>query len=812
MRFLILSILILFSIGLKAQPETRGIKPVKDTEQKTGNTWALVVGISQYADPGVPDLKYADKDALAFVKWLKSEAGGKVAEEHIKTLLNEEAKYTEIWLAFDWLKGKAKEGDVVFIYFCGHGDVNAERVDNPGYFLCHNVNSQIYGINGYNLRDLQGEVSTLNKNNKARVILISDACRAGVLAERSEGVFITNTNLSERFDADIKILSCQARELSQEGDRWGGGRGAFSYHLENALYGYADANNDSVLTLKEINRYLEDNVPVETGEKQNPVVKGDKIAVVATVNPEILAQRKMNQQIPSDVLASAGSVEKRGMPAKSRGGALTEDLLDKFQVSLDSGRLLTPEKDCANYYYEQIIQNESLADQHKAFRSKFVAALMEEGNEWMNKLVSSSLYGSEWKHEAGFGDYFEKAASLLGSENSLYSSLKGKACFFKARDFYLKNKHKAGGLASADVPEFRKLIEQGLQFDSNAAYLHFISAYQHFGPESSKADQLKGINEFKKSIELAPNWVMPHLSIAGSYSALGMHAERLEWLQKALKVDFSGAHKFLAGTVKTLESFQKKKDLFEKKPSLVNLVSFAEFCWNEGFIDEGINLSRRLIDSLQAKDKGFKPPVPLGKLYNDLGWMNLIKKDSESAKANFEKSIGKKHYYSGPSYIGLAIIADRSGLTSVRDSLIQQSWQGFYKSPFNILIDGQFLFEMYHLEEETAFLFEAACKQFPEHSLLQYELATLLLEHLADLDRGIPNMLRAIELGNDSPKARYLLASAYAASGQRDKAFENLKLSLEKGFADFKLLEADSSWDSLRNSDDYLDLLPKPKK
>ena len=39
-------------------------------------------------------------------------------------------------------------------------------------------------------------------------------------------------------------MSCQPNEYSIEGEQWGGGRGAFSYHLVDALYGLADANAD----------------------------------------------------------------------------------------------------------------------------------------------------------------------------------------------------------------------------------------------------------------------------------------------------------------------------------------------------------------------------------------------------------------------------------------------------------------------------------------------------------------------------------------------------------------------------------------
>ncbi|MBK7305024.1 MAG: hypothetical protein IPI90_17740 [Saprospiraceae bacterium] len=46
-----------------------------------------------------------------------------------------------------------------------------------------------------------------------------------------------------------KILSCQPNEFSLEGEQWGGGRGVFSYHLVDGLFGLADRNNDGLITL-----------------------------------------------------------------------------------------------------------------------------------------------------------------------------------------------------------------------------------------------------------------------------------------------------------------------------------------------------------------------------------------------------------------------------------------------------------------------------------------------------------------------------------------------------------------------------------
>ncbi|MBK9017577.1 MAG: caspase family protein [Saprospiraceae bacterium] len=47
-------------------------------------TRAVVVGISDYQDKDIPDLRFADKDAEAFANFLRSPAGGSLDGDHLK--------------------------------------------------------------------------------------------------------------------------------------------------------------------------------------------------------------------------------------------------------------------------------------------------------------------------------------------------------------------------------------------------------------------------------------------------------------------------------------------------------------------------------------------------------------------------------------------------------------------------------------------------------------------------------------------------------------------------------------------------------
>ena len=132
-----LIILLLIIIENNAFSQQKGVKEITQSSRPIlGQTYAVVVGISDYQDPGIPDLNYADKDAQAFANFLRSKAGGKLDNNHLKVLLNSSATMAQFANALDWLLEVCKENDQVYIYFSGHGDVEKKTMTQPGYLLC----------------------------------------------------------------------------------------------------------------------------------------------------------------------------------------------------------------------------------------------------------------------------------------------------------------------------------------------------------------------------------------------------------------------------------------------------------------------------------------------------------------------------------------------------------------------------------------------------------------------------------------------------------------------------------------------------
>ena len=176
--FVLLPALLLLAAALPAQEKgVAHLNPQSVNPQSVIR--AVIIGISDYQDPGIPDLQFAHRDAEAFAAWLQSAAGGSVPPENIQLLLNEKATQARVAMAFTALMQQCLEDEQAIIFFSGHGDTESKLFDQPGFLLCWDAPPTVYYAGGTLLQEI---VSTLSLQNKARVLMISDACHAGRLA------------------------------------------------------------------------------------------------------------------------------------------------------------------------------------------------------------------------------------------------------------------------------------------------------------------------------------------------------------------------------------------------------------------------------------------------------------------------------------------------------------------------------------------------------------------------------------------------------------------------------------------------------
>ena len=104
-----------------------------------------------------------------------------------------------------------------------------------------------------------------------------DACRSNELPGGLEGQQTLNSAISEKKVGEILMLATGAGQESLEDASIGNGHGLFTYYLVDGLTGAADSMGtpDSKITLSEIQKYVDKNVPVIAQQtfkrKQDPV-------------------------------------------------------------------------------------------------------------------------------------------------------------------------------------------------------------------------------------------------------------------------------------------------------------------------------------------------------------------------------------------------------------------------------------------------------------------------------------------------------------------------------------------------------------
>ena len=533
-QLLALLLLTLLPFSLSAQTRSAVPAPTKNATPETQNsTRAVVVGISEYQHKSIPDLQFADRDAKAFADWLASEAGGRVPADSIIVLLNNDATAGKVISALDGLAESPEEGGLVFIYFSGHGDIEKVTTRQNGYLLCHDAPATTYPAGGcLPLAYLQDIVSTISEK-KGRVVLVTDACHAGKLAGSTiNGTQTTNAALARQFANEVKIMSCQASELALEGEQWGAGRGLFSFHLVDGLTGLADMDTNRTVTLREIGRYLEDHVTAEAApHPQTPVVLGERSFPLAQVDAALL------KSLPKPDNQSFTKTEMRGLFS----GA-DSVLYHAFESALIRRDFFEPAGNCAEFFYQKLLQSQALRPMQGLVRRNYAAALMDEIQQAINALLDNDPYeANTWQYNpekySRYPDYLQRTIELLGEKHYMYASLMSKKHYFEgyniAKTLAIHEQQPERRAALRERAKQHYLEAIGL--DPDAAYLYHAIGDMYYADAPYQTDSL--MLWCSRAAEASPGWVTPLLRISDELvNAQGQFAKSETWIRSALQI------------------------------------------------------------------------------------------------------------------------------------------------------------------------------------------------------------------------------------------------------------------------------------
>lgn len=257
-------------IALLVQGKALAQEEKPDLNRPVRDKWALIVGISNFADKKIPHLKYATKDARDFYNYLTKE--GNFAPDHVRLLLDEKATQRRIMseLGSKFLARMAKPDDLVVLFFSTHGSPGQMDIRGKNYIVAYDSDpSDLFasGIEMQKIMDsIQGRVLT------DRVLLVMDACHSGGADPNAKGII-----RSGNFDAQaiaagsgqLVICSSQTEEQSWESKRYA--NGVFTHNLLEGLRSSPDKTLSKAFdkTQELVRDEVQEDYP---GARQTPVL------------------------------------------------------------------------------------------------------------------------------------------------------------------------------------------------------------------------------------------------------------------------------------------------------------------------------------------------------------------------------------------------------------------------------------------------------------------------------------------------------------------------------------------------------------
>ncbi|MBK8557475.1 MAG: caspase family protein [Lewinellaceae bacterium] len=247
-------------------------------------TYAIVLGISDYLNPDIPDIPFADKDALAMYQYLRSPQGGQLDTNNIQLLINEQATAAHLAGALRWAIDNCQQEDRLFFYYNGH----CINLNKKTFFLCFDSPSPDFLLGGGALSTdyFNRAVETLSLQKQVKTLFIFDIGHPGKITGNPINDKAVYRDLYPRIANEIKLFSAEPDVQNRSGTQWGGGHSIFTYFLIKGVAGEADYDKDNSITLYELRHYLEISLDGALGsERQDLLINGYESEVLCRVVP-----------------------------------------------------------------------------------------------------------------------------------------------------------------------------------------------------------------------------------------------------------------------------------------------------------------------------------------------------------------------------------------------------------------------------------------------------------------------------------------------------------------------------------------------
>jgi len=632
---LTLTALLAFYCGVFAQTQTRGAAVLNTETTSTisgDSTYVLIAGVSSYEF--IQPLSFADADAKEFYRYLTATTGAKIPADHIKLLLNKDVTrnslLNNIYAFLAKNRDKAKR---IIIYFSGHGDAD---LFGEHYLLASGCNPS-GDVNNYAATDA---VSVNELKNKLKlflgagteVILVIDACRTGQVVKGSSPNLLDLTANLEQVNGELLFLSCEKGQVSQEGKQWGNGRGIFSYHLINGLWGKADKNADQVVSIDELKRYTDNAIYNDPNNKvgQAPVFRYNNNSTYPLFPAGAAEEVAMN----TDAAVPGGVAYKNAVKIKA--GPAADANLTKFYAAIASRKLLTPATDCGLFYIEQMKKakagNEVVNNAANALAIELLDSCMRIMNLYIGGLDNLGNYQYRMgKLFTNGATMFSKATELLAAVNpEVTEANKHIGLFLKGRSI-LEIEDETTRVSK--LPEALQVTNDALKLKPNAAFLYHLKSLVL----NAMGKKDEAIAAEKEAIRLAPNWIYPYNTLGGIYFSQRKYGDAVIQYEKALAIDSNSFLPYigLGNAWKKQGKMNMALQYYNKSISKDSLSAVSYY--NRGFYylhsNDGAKAKKDFERSLQIDSRFYDAYLGLAMFYESKGQYTDALKQYEAAAA-----------------------------------------------------------------------------------------------------------------------------------------------------------------------------------
>jgi len=221
----------------------------------------FAVGVSDYPAKDLTSLSYASKDAKDFINTITTSDTDIYSNVTTSLLTDKAATRSGVLSGLKKLVSEADQGDVVMVYFSGHGVPDGDQF----FYMTHDASAQEC-YNGVDFQAIRSPLKALTEEKKCHVILFMDTCYSGAMF----GMKSNAKEFSMTVPGLVGFYSSTSGQQSAEIDKLQ--NGAFTHAILAGLKGAAK-NSEGEITINNLEAYIKAKVSKETGGRQNPIVE-----------------------------------------------------------------------------------------------------------------------------------------------------------------------------------------------------------------------------------------------------------------------------------------------------------------------------------------------------------------------------------------------------------------------------------------------------------------------------------------------------------------------------------------------------------